>query len=105
LGRAGLDWGEEERVYAQGAKVVDTFGKATEWTAVGWAEVGRIYVVDDSVFPPRVGVHTGAGPARTGEGLGRREGSEGGAGEKKDEESAGSLGHTLLLEMLRENLA
>jgi hypothetical protein len=92
----GLDGGEEKRVDSQGVEIVEALGEAVEGAAFGGADVGGVYVVDDSVFPPGVGTHAGAGPTGTGEGLCRCGGE--GAGEKESEESGMSLGHTLVLE-------
>jgi hypothetical protein len=104
LGGVWLDGSEEDRVDTQGVEVVEALSEAVEGAAFGGAEVGGIHVVDDGVLPPGVGAHAGAGPARTGEGLCQCEGGKC-AGEKEGEESAGSLGHTFVLKMLRENLA
>src|ERR1700722_4068587 len=67
----GLDGGEEERVDSQGVEIVEALGEAVEGAAFGGTKVGGVYVVDDNVFPPRVGTHAGASPAGTGEGLSR----------------------------------
>jgi hypothetical protein len=96
VGGVGLDGGEEKRVDSQRVEIVEALGEAVEGAAFGGAEVGGVYVVDDSVFPPGVGAHAGASPAGTGEGLCWSGGE--GAGEKESEESERSLGHTLLLE-------
>ena len=85
-------------------EVVEALGEAVERTAFRGAEISGVYVVDDGVLPPGVGVHAGAGPARTSQCLCQCEGRKG-AGEKEEENSTGSLGHTLVLTMLRENLA
>jgi len=84
-------------------EIVETLSYAVEATAVGGTEVGRVYVIDDGVLPPEVGAHSRADPARASEGLCRCDMAKG-AGEKQREESEGGLGHTLVLEMLRENL-
>ena len=103
LGRVGLDGSEEDGIDAQGVEVVEALGDAAKGTAVGGAEVGGVNVVDDGVLPPGVRIHARSGPARTSKGLCRYEGGEG-AGEEEGEKSAGSLGHTVVLEMLPENL-
>ena len=104
LGRVGLDGSEEDGVDTQGMEVVEMLRDAAEGAAFGGAEVGGVNVVDDGVLPPRVRIHAGSGPARTGEGLCQCGGGKG-AGEEEGEESAGSFGHTVVLEMLPENLA
>ena len=92
----GLDGGEEDGVGAEGVDVVETLGNAVEaagcWVFVGGrVEVERVYLVDDGMLPPDVGVHAGADPAWTGESLGVSARSEQArAGEAEGEESAES---------------
>jgi hypothetical protein len=70
--------------------VFEALGDALEAAAAGGIEVDGIYLVDDGVLPPDVGVHAGADPAGAGEGLGfewrSESGSEKGAGEAEGEE-------------------
>ena len=71
----GRDFGEKDGVCAEGVDVVEALGDAVKaarcWVFVGGrVEVERVHLVDDGVLPPDVGVHSGADPARAGEGLG-----------------------------------
>jgi hypothetical protein len=100
----GLEGGEEEAIDAEGLDVVEVLSDAVEAAAAGWAEVGGVYLVDDGVLPPDVGVDAGASPAGAGEDL-----SDGGrderTGEAEGEESARcQCSHASVIEMLREKM-
>lgn len=102
VGCVGLDGGEKEGVGTEGLDIVEALGDAVETAAASGAEVDGIYLIDDGVFPPNVGVDAGADPAGACKGLrkGRRDED---AGEKKREVSARNrYGHALVNEMLRE---
>ena len=95
MSSVGLDMREENGVGTERVDVVETLGDAVK--AFG-AETMGVYLVDDRVLPPRLGLLSEACPAGTGEHL-RRGGESKQASEAEGQKDFGS-GNRHVREML-----